>query len=146
MLDRKALQAFLREHERPLFSFLQRLVGDREVAASIFQDAFVAVARRGDARPTVLYRIAIERGREALRLHPRPPDGPEPPLSRHVRKVVGSLPQKLREVFLLRVYQQMSYGDIAEILETDETTVRARMEHALQHVGEPLQLLAGAEP
>ncbi|MHB2018920.1 MAG: RNA polymerase sigma factor [Candidatus Xenobia bacterium] len=142
--ERKALQTLVRRHEARLFSFLHRLVGDREVAASTFEDAFVRALKRPGPWPTVLYRTAIERSRETMRLRSRGPELSEPEACRTVRRLVGSLPQKLREVFLLRIYQRFSYTEIADILGSDEATVRARMEHALQHLAEPLQVLAPA--
>ena len=44
---------------------------------------------------------------------------------------IALLPTQQRAVVALRVWQQMSYAEIAEVLETEEATVRSYMHHGL---------------
>ena len=49
-----------------------------------------------------------------------------------VRRVVGRLPENLREILLLGYYQQMPYAEIAEVLEIPVGTVKSRLHSAVQ--------------
>lgn len=49
---------------------------------------------------------------------------------RRVKKAVGSLPRKLREVFILRAYAELPYEEIAETLGIHLGTVMSRLSRA----------------
>jgi RNA polymerase sigma-70 factor (ECF subfamily) len=49
-----------------------------------------------------------------------------------VQQAMGRLPLPLREAFLLRTQEELSYADIAKVLETTEETVRWRVFKARQ--------------
>lgn len=59
-------------------------------------------------------------------------------LKRFVRRFVDSLPDKLRVVIILREVEDMSYEEIAEILNIPVGTVRSRLFNARQYIKQRL--------
>jgi RNA polymerase sigma-70 factor (ECF subfamily) len=156
---REALERLLRIYATPLLTFIQRMVGDHHRSEELFQEVFLAVWRKRQqydySRPfkTWLYAIAINKCRAAFR---RPfhsgvmaleesilGDFTAPELSpaesaiatetaNIVAQAVGLLPVHQRTVVVLRVWQQLSYAEIADVLGTTETTARSNMHHGLR--------------
>lgn len=153
-------ELFLRYHQR-ILNFANRMVGDANAADSITQDVFLRVLRHADkfdpkhqVRPW-LYTIAANLCRDYLSKQGRrsagelamePPAPVEGPLDQlataeecaHVKKTVEELPEIYREIIVLRVYQQLPYSEIAEILDIREGTARCRMEYALNRLRKAL--------
>ena len=150
------LERLLRRHATPLLTFIRRMVGDPHRSEELFQEVFLAVwckRRQYDyPRPFKpwLYAIAINKCRAAFRLRALPsvplgagddaPPGREaaPPdalladeTAELVSRAVTRLPPQQRAVVVLRVWEQMSYAEIAEALGCTETTVRSHMHHGL---------------
>ncbi|MFL6111155.1 MAG: RNA polymerase sigma factor [Catenulispora sp.] len=152
---REYLEPLVRRHATPLLSFLARLAGDRHRGEELFQEVFLAVwVKRGRyafPRPFKpwLYAIAVNKCRELFRrggpapvpLDPAaeaPADEPTPPESLvaaeaagQVDAAVARLPAQQRAVVHLRVWEGLSYGEIAAITGRTEATVRSHMHHAL---------------
>jgi RNA polymerase sigma-70 factor (ECF subfamily) len=55
-----------------------------------------------------------------------------------VQQAVGRLPEQIREAFLLRTQEELSYAEIGQILEVNEETVRWRVFKARQTLLEEL--------
>lgn len=149
----ESFEPLIRRHASPLLTFLTRMVRNEHQSEELFQDVFLAVwQKRGQyqyPRPfkSWLYAIAVNRCREAFR------NAPAAALSLDdqvlaaagspvetaiasetallVDQAVALLPLQQRTVVVLRVWHQMAYGAIAEILETSEGTVRANMHNGL---------------
>jgi len=62
---------------------------------------------------------------------------------REVVKAIRALPEKLREVLLLRDLNELSYGEIAEILQCPEGTIKSRVSRGRRRLQELLRPLAG---
>jgi RNA polymerase sigma-70 factor (ECF subfamily) len=154
---RSCLEVLVRRYATPLLSFIGRMVGDRHQSEELFQEVFLAVWTKRHQyqfpRPfkAWIYAIALNQCRAAFR-SPAPqalsldqyPSAavfardPSP-----VEKVVGTetaslvsaavarLPARQRAVIVLRVWQGMSYAEIAEVVGRKEATVRAHMHHGL---------------
>jgi len=56
-----------------------------------------------------------------------------------VREALDSLPERLRAILLLREFEDMSYEEIAEILQCPVGTVRSRLFHARRLLKEKLE-------
>ena len=152
------LERLVRRHASPLLTFIVRMVGDRHRGEELFQEVFLAVWRkRGQyqfPRPFKpwLYRIAVNRCRAAFRGRAwttfdfRPEDGPPHPAAPDpspadkavatetaalVAAAVTRLPPQQRVVVVLRVWDGLSYAQIAEVLGRTEATVRSHMHHGL---------------
>jgi RNA polymerase sigma-70 factor (ECF subfamily) len=155
---REALEPLVRRHATPLLTFIHRMVGDRQHSEEVFQDVFLAVWTKGwqyeYPRPfkSWLYAIAVNKCHAAVRHAPRSPpcsienlaplDLQAPDASpaetaiatetaAAVAEAVTLLPPRQRAVVVLRIWQQLSYLEIADILGTTEATARAHMHHGL---------------
>lgn len=142
---------FRKEHVR-LCRTVALLVGDRNVAQEVVQDAFAAVianwGRIDPARATAyLYRCAINGGRSILRLRKpirscrwdRPTDGPAADSAvllserdRDLWESVNRLPSRQRQAIILRFYSDLSISQVAEILHVAPTAVATATNHALK--------------
>ncbi|MFN3198238.1 MAG: RNA polymerase sigma factor [Bradymonadia bacterium] len=166
--DRKATVALVKRFERPVFALLSRMLGtaDPHRLEDIAQEVFLKVFRalpnfdpKGKAQLstwvlTIATRVAIDE----LRRRPADvPTGelPEPTVVPQVEQVIDrarlgqaieqaalSLPEGQRAAFVLRVYHELGYPEIAEALGVDVGTVKSRisraraaLKRALRHTG-----------
>ncbi len=149
---REALEPLVRRYASPLLTFIQRMVADRHRAEDLFQEVFLAVwAKRTQytfPRPfkAWLYGIAANKCHALGRGRPFPalalveePAGDDSPAdaaiatetARQVQAAVAELPPQQRAVLVLRVWNGLSYAEIAESVGRTEATVRSHMFHAL---------------
>ena len=152
--DEGALAALMDRYQGPLYGFLNRRVGDA-AADDLFQESWLRVVRarhRFDPRrrfSTWIFQIANnlcrDRGRRRAvetryleGLARSQPSGAEraaaPPaeLQLEMRQRLDALPERLREVLVLRYYQQLPERDIAEILAVPRGTVKSRLHAAVK--------------
>jgi RNA polymerase sigma-70 factor (ECF subfamily) len=141
-----------------------RLTRDAHAADDIRQSAFLrAYERLGDfngraAFSTWLYRIAVnlcrdwqrssqaqERVLQVARRAPREsraaarPPAEESEAARCVAQAVQALPAAFREVVVMRHYLELSFAEIAEIVEAPVSTVKSRMTRGLRLLRESLE-------
>ena len=128
------LQTFaelLDRHEREIFAYALRLVGDRDEADDIYQETFLAAfrgwppPRRGQERAW-LYRIAtnkvIDRSRRTKRLvrlgdlRLAAPDRDGVSMA-DLASAIKVLPEGQRAAFVLRKVQGLGYAEVASALE-----------------------------
>lgn len=138
-------QLFAR-YKQPLFGFFWRRVPDRAQAEELTQEAFVAVIRAApryepSARfRTYLYAIALKilrayRRKAAFRATflGSPAEHVEPSAESGIvtqlfmREALRKLDGIDREILLLREFEQLSYAEIAELLNLPVNTVRSRL-------------------
>jgi RNA polymerase sigma-70 factor (ECF subfamily) len=165
--DVEAFEALVRKYQQPLFTFLMRLVGNRQSAEDLFQDTFVRVLRalpnyREDRRFSGwlfgiannlaidwLRRRQVRRGRfvedeEALR---NAVDGQSSTdaaleraeLARMLEEALQQLSEKQRQVFLLRQHSDLSFKEIAEQLGEPLNTVLSHMHYAVTKLRKQLR-------
>ena len=148
--DVEAYNLLVSRWERRIFSYLVRIVGDREDALDLSQETFLK-AYRGLPRleeverfPQWLFRIAHNEAM-SLRRRKRPEIDPEQDpaaaperrmegalgqraeLSLAVDQALARLPEEQREAVLLKVYQGFKFNEIAAILECPVSTVKSRV-------------------
>jgi RNA polymerase sigma-70 factor, ECF subfamily len=133
-------------YKQPIFGFYWRRVADRALAEELTQEAFVAViraARRYEQSATFrtyLYAIALKilrayRRKAAFRatFMGSPAEHAEPSAESGVvtqlfmREALRNLDGMDREILLLREFEQLSYAEIAELLNLPVNTVRSRL-------------------
>jgi RNA polymerase sigma-70 factor (ECF subfamily) len=56
-----------------------------------------------------------------------------------VRRLLGGLPEEERVVILLKEYQELTFREIAEVLDVPEGTVKSRLYHALRKMRDSLE-------
>ena len=143
----------LDRHEREIFAYALRLVGDRDDADDIYQETFLAAfrawppPRRGQERAW-LYRIAtnkvIDRSRRAkrlvrlgdLRLAAPERDGVS---MADLASAIKVLPEGQRAAFVLRKVQGLGYAEVASALECSEDAARQRVADAMKKVREAMR-------
>ena len=160
--DDEAFRLIFERYSRPILSFIFDMVGERSLAEDLAQETFVRAYRnlsalREEARfSTWLFGIAKNVARESLRTRHRDErkvgmdedpvmqlcDGKPTPavalldkeLSGVIQQALGMLDEDKRLVFTLKIFQQRSYEEIAEItgfsigkLKTDLHRARAEM-------------------
>lgn len=163
----EAFRLIFDRYGRPIISFIYDMVGRRDLAEELAQETFVRAyknlkALRDDTKlSTWLFGIAKNVARESLRYKHRETDkvaidddrvielsdGKRPPdhelldkeLNGVIRDALGALDEDKRLVFTLKIFQQRSYEEIAEItgssipkLKTDLHRARAEMRRRIQ--------------
>jgi RNA polymerase sigma-70 factor, ECF subfamily len=165
--DDEAFRLIFDRYARPIISFIYDMVGRRDVAEELTQETFVRAYKnigglRDDTKlSTWLFGIAKNVARESLRSRRRddqkveidddrvielkdsglPPDRAllDKELNGVIRDALSSLDEDKRMVFTLKVFQQRSYEEIAEItgfsipkLKTDLHRARAEMKRRIR--------------
>jgi RNA polymerase sigma factor (sigma-70 family) len=148
----EALSALFHEYYAPLFQYGQKLTHyDTELTKEIIQDLFFKLWERranlGDVRSVKVYlftafrRLLIDKSRhfkveEAYTAAFNPTDrwenSPEDDFlfeekrltdAQKLKKAILKLPNRVREAVTLRYFEEMSYADIAQIMDLKERTV-----------------------
>jgi RNA polymerase sigma-70 factor, ECF subfamily len=141
--DTEAFNLLVRQWERPIYNFIVRMVGDRDEAMDLCQDAFMKAYREletlkdKDRFSSWLYRIAHntcfsklrkDRGKTFIEL------APEMSLARSsvesrlaVEKALQYLPDDQREVVVLKVFHSLKFEEIAAIQDAPVSTVKSRL-------------------
>jgi len=151
--DGRAFAELLRRHQGKVRGLLLRLAGDRTLADDLAQEAFLRSYRglagfEGRARfSTWLYRIAYNvylNHRSRTKVHAALPENfengtaaPESAMSqsrsdlrRDLVTAIGELPDRYRAVIMLYYLEDVSYPEIAEILELPIGTVKTHLHRA----------------
>jgi RNA polymerase sigma-70 factor (ECF subfamily) len=155
---RDHLEPLIRRYAGPLLTFIQRMAGDRHRSEELFQEVFLAVwvhrKQYEFPRPfkAWLFAIALNKCRAAFRARTLPvsyeldDDSPLTPAAREaspeakavatetaaiVAHAVDLLPPQQRAVVVLRIWEGLSYAEIAEIVGRAEGSVRSNMHHGL---------------
>ena len=161
-IDPAAIDRIYKEHGNALRGFLRGLLRDDELAAEALQNTFgKAISRGGSVVPAALrswlFRVAYNEAMairrrqrvesDSLRKlawssarHQETPE--EAALSaeskRRVRREIRRLPDEQQEVLRRRIYDEMTFVQIAEILDLPLGTVLTRMRLALQKIRKAL--------
>ncbi|HYF49445.1 MAG TPA: sigma-70 family RNA polymerase sigma factor [Planctomycetota bacterium] len=157
---------FVREHEANILTYVFRLVGTKEDAEDITQEALLQAYRTwNQVDPEMAggyvkwcYRIAHNLAIDLLRKKkPRQAEDEEMERavdrrsmrpeevyehrvqSNELMECIQSLDEKYREVLILRFQEEMSYEKIAEILELPPSTIETRLFRAKKMLREKLE-------
>lgn len=166
--DAASYELLIRKYQSKLFSTVLHMVKNRELAEDIVQESFLRAFRKLDTlnNRSQFYpwikRIALnmalnhfEKEKRVLDVESDDDDessffenissGESPEeltlkeeMKRYVRMFVDSLPDRLRVVIILREVEDMSYEEIAEMLNIPLGTVRSRLFNARNIIKERL--------
>ena len=151
--DKQALAALYRALERPVYKFIVSRLNDPVEASDILHDVFMDVWRsagRFEGRSKVqtwIFGIAYRKSIDAMRKRGRmdltdetpdmADDGPDQETclaagqeAEHVRHCLGTLKDDHRSAITLAFFQDMTYGEIAEVAGVPEGTIKTRIFHA----------------
>lgn len=166
--DRTAFEEIVRAWERPVGRFLIRLTRNPELAGDLTQEVFLRVYLKGanythgGTFKTWLYQIALNLARDAARKHARTPVRPllpgahpaaegEPAFevrqqAEVVNAALADLPDPLREVVVLRHYEDLSFEAMGRLLGVPATTLKSRFAVAMKRLEEVLAPRLGERP
>lgn len=158
--DREAFAEIVRRHQRPLLNFFRRC-GVYSDAEDLVQQTFIRLYRYRDRyRPsakltTFLYLLArqvwideLRRRRRLDRLHQGLQAEPEPEAAStsqpdrgcmDLDRALAALPEGLRLVVIMGVYQDLPYAEIGAALKIPVGTVKSRMFNALRMLRKTLE-------
>lgn len=157
--DERALEQLMLRHQGALYGFLSRRVGS--AADDVFQETWIRVVRARERFDTErrfaawLYQIANNLCRdryrridamrravdsyrtedETLREAPQPPSVGE---GDTMRERVLALPDRLREVLVLRYYEDLGEEEMARLLGVPRGTIKSRLHAAVKALREGL--------
>jgi RNA polymerase sigma-70 factor (ECF subfamily) len=155
--ERTAFDQLVRRHQRGMWHLVRRYVRSEADAADVTQQAFVRAFRglasfRGAASVrSWLYRIAINCALSWLRDHRReqPTEIAEGALTDHhhapariegdqvnarLREAISQLPPKQKLVLELRVFDDLSFKEVAELADCSENTAKVNFHYAVKRL------------
>ncbi len=160
LADNKMEPAFnlmVKSYSQRLYWHIRRLVLHHDDTDDVLQNTFINAWRalpkfRQDSNPyTWLYRIATNEALTHLRKQKSNLrfddvsqsisqnleadaffEGDE--VQRKLQSAIASLPEKQRVVFNLRYFEEMSYADMSEVLDTSEGGLKANYHHAVKKI------------
>ena len=149
----------VREYKEKLYWHIRRMVLSHDDADDVLQNTFIKVYKnlpnfKGDSHIyTWLYRIATNESLTFLKKRARrlqisdetlqqnmvnnlesDPyfDGDEARLK--LQRAIATLPEKQKQVFLLRYYEELPYAEMSEMLEVSEGSLKASYHHAVKKI------------
>jgi RNA polymerase sigma-70 factor (ECF subfamily) len=141
--DTEAFNLLVQRWERPIYNFILRMIGNRDEAMDLCQDAFMKAYRElgglkdKDRFSAWLYRIAHNTCCSRLRSYSgRTFVGLQPDMHTArssietqlaVQKALQFLPEDQREVVILKVYHSLKFEEIALIQDAPVSTVKSRL-------------------
>jgi len=163
--DTMAFEVLMKRHERPLYGFIVRQLGDRSSAQDVYQQTLLRILDRIDtvSSPEAFRPWAFGIASNLCKNHRRsqPPgharaelDGlasglPSPEAATaqretatQIAQALERLPEAQREVFVLYHYTRLSYEEIAGATGAPLGTVKSRMNAALSQLRTLLASLA----
>ncbi|MCB9037227.1 MAG: sigma-70 family RNA polymerase sigma factor [Lewinellaceae bacterium] len=149
----------MEKYQERLYWHIRRMVYDHEDANDVIQDCFLKVYRnihnfeKKSKLYTWLYRIATNEAITFLKKKQRrsaaPIDDGENNLANGLRadayfdadeaqarlqRALEALPEKQRLVFNMRYFEELSYKDISEVLDTSVGALKASYHHAVKKI------------
>jgi len=164
----EAFTELFSRYKQPIYGFFRRRIDEPAHAEELTQETFLALLRAASRyQPRALFRTYLYAiGFKILRAHRRKAafratflgqrnSAPDP--SRRdateaglwVRRAVEKLDPLDREILMLREFEQLSYAEIADLLQLPLNTVRSRLFRAriaLRNLLEPPSSSAGEPP
>lgn len=157
-----ALRAFVERYERAVFALLSRMLGVAGDVEDLAQETFLRAFRAlpsfdpdGPARPstwllTIATRLALDRFRQRSRegtvvieLETAPAASPEQDLEqfelrRAIARALDTLPFDQRAAFVLSEFHALTIAEIAQALDTRQSTVKTRLFRAREKLSRAL--------
>ena len=143
----QAFQTLFSRYKDPIWAFVFRRVRDRNVASDVYQEVFLRVwksahtYKSGQKVKPWIYRISTNVMRDQYRKNTRqvvtveldelsPGQMSDPIGTVDLEKAIQSLPETLRDAFLLGAVQGLDHNEVAETLNISSANARARLSRA----------------
>jgi RNA polymerase sigma-70 factor (ECF subfamily) len=171
------VEELVRQHSRLVYRIAYAALRSHHDAEDATQETFLRVLRYGHKLATVqdpktwlariAWRVAVDRSKQRSRKREIPLEDPERPraelpsrdepadeamhgarIDGWLEKLIGALPEKLREPLILSALQEMSLPEVAATLGIKEAAARSRVFRARQILREKLRrrMGTGSEP
>jgi len=150
-----AFRELMSLYQEKLYSHIRRMVGNHSDADDVLQNTFIKIYRyihkfKGDSKLyTWVYKIASNEAlnhlnkkskMQSVTFEPRHaetafeqgPEGDE--IAIKLKKALATLPDKQRQVFDLKYFEEMKYEEIAEITGTSVGGLKASYYHAVKKI------------
>jgi RNA polymerase sigma factor (sigma-70 family) len=161
------LEEILRRFEIPLLQYAQRITGDREKARDVVQETFIKFQRNGalrrdDQPATWLFTVCRNRALNVCRkerrimylneelIEARDSEQPMPfdqleekEATGFLLRIVATLPARQQEVVQLKFQNDLSYQQIAQIMQTTANNVGVLLHTALKTLRQRYGEVAG---
>ena len=149
----RTFEELVEAHGREIYAYALRLTGDRDEADDLFQETFLGAFRafahaRDEHLRAWLYRIATNKAIDARRRSARKASLDDLELAAPQRDgittadlaaAIKALPAGERAAFVLRRVQDLSYTDVARVLDCSEEAARQRVSQATKKVKEAMR-------
>lgn len=153
--DSKAFSSLVLKHQQSLLRLCMRFTSSHDLAEDIVQDTFVKAYRKlstfegRSSFKSWLFQIAINTAKNKIRatkdtvnidsiqisIGAMSADGIEKQGVRDlIREFVEELPEKQKTALTLRIYDDLSFKEIAEIMECPYDTAKANYRHGLMSI------------
>jgi RNA polymerase sigma-70 factor (ECF subfamily) len=144
--DAEAFGELVRRWERRIFALTYGLLGREEDARDATQETFLAAFRnlrgfRGEAKVSSwLHRIALEDDVDATGGFAAPADYSPASVvegrqrTAAVRRALNGLPLELRQVVVMKEFEELTFREIAEALDLPLSTVKSRLYTGLKQL------------
>lgn len=163
--DREAQRELYALTSDRIYRLLLRMTGRPEDAFDLAQDTYVKVFSsihrfKGDSGlATWIYRIAVNEARQHLRRRRiadsklrvvgelrehAPPAEPDPHVSADVREALDRLPLAERTLIVLRHFDELSYEEMAQVLEKPPGTIASALNRARRMLRDLLEIDSSA--
>jgi len=155
----QGFRLLLSQYEKRLYLHIRRMVDEHEDASDVLQNCLLKVFRNiagfkgQSALYTWLYRIASNEALSFLKKRQRRRSSSGAPryleqmeqlttdpavngdlIELKLQKALNGLPQRQKQVFVLRYYDELSYREMAEILNTSVGSLKASYHHAVKKI------------
>lgn len=159
--DRKAFSELVQRHQRSLLRLTLRYTRDLSLAEDVVQESFIKAFQKihlfegRSSFKSWLFQIALNTAKNRFRertmdlvniedthlgIDPGAETGMvQTDMKRRIREEVDKLPEKQRIALTLRVFEDLSFKEIAQIMECPYDTAKANYRHALLKLRERLE-------
>jgi RNA polymerase sigma-70 factor, ECF subfamily len=163
--DRKAFSELVMRHQRPLLRLTMRFLKDQMSAEDVVQESFIKAYEKlnlfegRSSFKSWLFQIAVNTAKNRLRsmpleqvniddVHLGVDPGAESSMvrgdiSKMLHAEVDLLPERQRIALTLRIFEDLSFKEIAEIMGCPYDTAKANYRHGLMRLKERLEQLQG---
>lgn len=159
--DKKSFETLILRHEKFLMKAIVRMTRDLDAAEDVVQDTFIKAYKRlslFEGRSSFrswLYQIGLNTARNRFRKHARESVGMENmdiavegQVENHVialdirsilQNEIAKLPDRQRTALSLRIFDDLSFKEIADVMGCPYDTAKANYRHALLKLKERLE-------
>ena len=159
--DKSAINSLFETYHRPAFNISCRILGRADIAEDIVMDCFLKVFQNdfqiSSNFSAYFYRSVVNASLNQLKkeqkehissddfnYEPTAPDNPENEIQKkavisRIKQAINELPENQKTAFILIKYQELSYKETAEIMQTTVKALEGLIKRAKENLKEKLK-------